>query len=121
MENTLLSSPSSDHLLVPYDRIQPLQLQLLLELVDEVVGLRVHLLIVFVTLRHRRFSLPLPHSRRSATLHNVTLLKMRECRLRTRRLLHLLRQPHWSFTGRRLLIRLGPLKGPPLNLTVNLI
>ena len=74
MVNTLLSTPSSDHLLVPWDRIQPLQLQLLLELVDEVVGLRVHLLIVVITLRHRRFSIPFPHIRRSTKAILVLLV-----------------------------------------------
>ena len=74
MVNTLLSTPSSDHLLVPYDRIQPLRLQLLLELVDEVVGLRVHLLIVVVTLRHHHFSIPFPHIRRSTKAILVLLV-----------------------------------------------
>ena len=74
MVNTLLSTPSSDHLLVPYDRIQPLRLQMLLEPVDEVVGLRVHLLIVVITLRHRRFSIPFPHIRQSTKAILVLLV-----------------------------------------------
>lgn len=42
----ILFSPV-DHLLVAHDRLKPLQLELLLEIVDEVIGLGIHFFDIF--------------------------------------------------------------------------